>query len=123
MCGLISCFQTIIDTSDSPIIRSPQREHRCPLLAFVVFVPRGGGLGLSWQRDWVLNYGVCPMVCTGTPSQSWLAHLELSFPSKQENPSCCNPSGVWMVAAIAGCSGLHLEVEYKYCLVHLWIIA
>lgn len=62
VCGLISCFQTIIDTSGSPVIRSPQREHRCPLLTFVVFVPRGGGLGLSWQEDWVLNCGVHLMV-------------------------------------------------------------
>lgn len=125
MCGLISCFQDIIDTSVSPVIRGPQREHRCPHFAFVfvVFVPRGGGLGLLWQGDWGLNHGVSDGLCTGTPSQFWPAHLELRFPSKQENPTCSSPSGVWMVIAIAGCSGLHLEMEHKCCLAHLWIMA
>lgn len=99
MCGLISCFQTIIDTSDSPVIRS---KRGCPLLAFVVFVPRGGGPGWSWQGDWVLNYGWCPMVYTGTPSQSWPAPLELRFPSEQETPARSSPSGVRMVIAILG---------------------
>lgn len=62
-------------------------------------------------------------LCTGISSQSWPAHLELWFPSKQGKPAHSSPSGAWMVVDIAGCSGLHLEIENKCCLAHLWIMS